>query len=369
MSLRPRPEVANLAVCPHGGPDYAELRAMGLAPGEVLDFSVSANPFPSPPGVRRLLGTIDIERYPDTEATELRQCLAVKLGVAPGNIMAGNGAVELIRLIALTYFGHGDPVLILEPTFGEYRVACQVVGARVFSQRARAGDGFVPRIEAVVSLIRQHRPKGVFIGNPNSPTGQYLSRLEVQRVLDAVGDGLLVLDEAFIAFVDRGWSSLDLILSGNVIVVRSMTKDYSLAGLRLGYAVASEAIIRSLCRVRPPWNVNVVAQQAGVAALGEADYLEQCQKKIKEAKRFLVDELGRAGFPPMPSRVNFFLVKVGNGQRFRAALLRHGVLVRDCTSFGLPEYVRLAPRTLPECRRLIAVIHTLKSRGELEAVN
>ncbi len=102
--------------------------------------------------------------------------------------------------------------------------------------------------------------------------------------------------------------------------------------------------------------------------LGEADYLEQCQQKIKEAKRFLMDELGRAGFPPVLSRANFFLVKVGNGQRFRAALLRHGVLVRDCTSFGLPEYVRIAPRTLPECRRLIATIHTLKSRGELEAV-
>lgn len=337
---------------------------MGLTPEEVLDFSVCSNPFPPPPGVRRLLHTVDINRYPDSEATELRQCLSQKLEVAPDNILAGSGTVELIRLIALTYFRRGDLVLILEPTFGEYGVACQIVGAEVFRQWGRAEENFVPRIVETISLIKERRPRGVFICNPNNPTGHYLSRGEVEAVLDNCGDALLILDEAYITFVDKGWSSTDLIPLGNVVILRSMTKDYALAGLRLGYAISSQRIVEHLRRVRPPWNVNAVAQMAGVIALKDARYLERCTERIKQAKQFLVDELHRLGFALVPSRTNFFLVKVANAKAFRTALLKNGILVRDCTSFGLPEYIRIAPRTMPECQRLVAAIKGLRTGGD-----
>ncbi len=368
MPLRPRPEVENLEVYPHGGLDYTELRAMGLSPDEIVDFSVSSNPFSSPSGVRKILSTVAIERYPDSEAAEFRQCLSAKLGVTLDNILAGSGAVELIRLIALTYFRPGDSVLILEPTFGEYKVACQIVGAEVVSQWGREEEGFALRIEETVKLIRQCCPRAVFICNPNNPTGQYLARREVEMILDVCGDGLLILDEAYIAFVDESWSSIDLISRGNVAVLRSMTKDYALAGLRLGYAVACQEIINALHRVRPPWNVNVVAQKAGVIALEDTDYLEGCKQEIRKAKQFLMGELCRLGFTLVPSSTNFFLVKVTNAKDFRTALLRHDILVRDCTSFGLPEYVRIAARTMPECQRLIATIQAMKSKRELEAI-
>ncbi len=367
MSLRPRPEVENLQACYHGGLDYNELRAAGLTPEQVIDFSVCANPFPPPPGLRGIFRTVAINRYPDSEATELRQCLSAKLGVAADNILVGSGAVELIRLIVLAYFGRGDAVLILEPPFGEYDVAGQIIGADIFKQWTRAGDSFVPRIDEMVSLIKQHRPKGVFICNPNNPTGQYLSRQEVELILDACGEALLILDEAYIAFVDPSWASIELVRRGNVVILRSMTKDYALAGLRLGYAVASREIIDGLRRVRPPWNVNVVAQQAGVIALGDGDYLERCKRKICRAKQFLTTELCRLGFILVPSETNFFLVRVANAKEFRTTLLKRGILVRDCTSFGLPEYIRIAPRTLAECRKLIAVLRALKRDGELEA--
>ncbi len=340
---------------------------MGLNPDEVVDFSVGSNPFMSPPGVKEIFNTIAIDRYPDSEATELRQCLSEKLGVAPDNILAGNGAVELIRLIALTYFGQGDSILLLEPTFGEYEVACQIVGSKVFKQWARAEDSFAPRIQETVDLIRRHHPKGIFICNPNNPTGQYLSKQEVEIILDTCGDSLLALDEAYIAFVDKSWSSLNLISRANVIILRSMTKDYALAGLRLGYVIASQEIISSLRKVRPPWNVNIVAQKAGVIALRETEYLDRCKKRITEAKNFLIDELSQLGYPVLPSKTHFFLVRVGDGKVFRSALLRHGILVRDCASFGLPEYVRIAPRTMPECRKLISTIKKLKRQGELGA--
>lgn len=360
MSLRPKPEVENLKVCPHGGINYAELRAIGLTPEAVLDFSVCSNPFMPPPGIRKILNTIAIEQYPDSETTELRQRLSERLGVTPDNILAGSGATELIRLIALTYFRQGDPILILQPTFGEYEVACQIVGAKPVTQWIRPEDNFLPKIGETIDLIRQHRPKGVFICNPNNPTGRYLPRQEIEAVLDAIRDGILMLDEAYIAFVEKCWSAIDLVTRGNVVILRSMTKDYGLAGLRLGYALASQEIIDSLHRVCPPWNVNIVAQKIGVIALEDEDYLEQSKRKIKEVKEFLIGGLSRLGLKPLPSDTNFFLVKVGNAPAFRTALLKRGILVRDCTSFGLPEYVRIAPRAMPECQKLISTIQSLK---------
>jgi len=338
---------------------------MGLTPDDVLDFSVSSNPFP-PPDLKKVLNTVAIDRYPDSETTELRLRLSERLGVATNNILVGNGSTELIRLIALTYFRQDDSVLILEPTFGEYEVACQIVGAGVLKQQAKAEDSFMPKTEETINLIRQRSPNGVFICNPNSPTGSYLSRPEVEMVLDSGENSLFILDEAFVTFADESWSSIDLICRDNVIIVRSMTKDYGLAGLRLGYVIAHEEIIESLHRVRPPWHVNAVAQKAGVAALEDADYLERCKQQIRQAKQFLIDELLRIGFTLVPSKVNFFLVRVGGAKAFRTALLKHGILVRDCSSFGLPEYIRIATRTMSECQKLITTIKALKGEGELD---
>jgi len=365
LSLSPRPEIEGLGVCPHGGIDRAELEALGISPEAVLDFSVCVNPYELP-SIRRALSGAAINQYPDSEATELRQRLSEKLGVAPGSILVGSGTTELIRLIALAYFRPRDPVLILEPTYGEYEVACQIAGARAIKQWTGAEDNFVPKIEEIVELIKKHHPRAVFICNPNNPTGRYLSRREMDRIL-AAGEGtLFVLDEAYISFVDHGWSSVGLISRGDVVILRSMTKDYALAGLRLGYALAHQGIIRNLRQVCPPWNVNVIAQRAGLVALEDAGYLERSRKKIGQAKRFLLRELAQLGFPPLTSETHYFLVKVGKAKLFRANLLKKGILVRDCTSFGLPEYVRIAPRTMPECRKLITAIKELKERGELD---
>ena len=140
-----------------------------------------------------------------------------------------------------------------------------------------------------------------------------------------------------------------------------------LAGLRLGYVISSQDVIRDLRQFQPPWSVNIVAQEAGIVAIREIGYIDQCRKKIMEAKKFLVEELSSTGYRMLPSRTNFFLIKVGDGKTFRSALLRHGILVRDCASFGLPEYIRIATRTLPECRTFISTIKKLKRQGLLSA--
>jgi len=340
---------------------------MGFDADELIDFSVSCNPFSFPPEIRKAFDSVVIDRYPDSESTELRICISENMGVSPDNILAGNGSTEIIRLIALTYFGHDDSVLILKPTFGEYEIACQISGAEILQQWVKEENCFTFDIDETATLISQHRPKGIFICNPNNPTGQYLSQQQVEKVLEVSTHGLVILDEAYSAFTEGSWSSTELISQGNAISVRSMTKDYALPGIRLGYAVASQSIIHELRKVCPPWNINVVAQKMGLIALNNTSYLEQCELKVREAEQFLESEFRRAGFTIVPSKTNFFLVRVGNGKKFRTALLKCGIMVRDCASFGLPEYVRIAALTMPECQKLMITIQSLKQKGELNA--
>jgi len=364
LSLRPRKSIAGLKNCVHGGINHAELKALGLDAGSVLDFSVCTNPFMPPPGIMEKIGIISIEQYPDSRAAELKERLSERLGVSTANILAGNGTTELIRLVATTYFRNNDRLLILEPTYGEYETAGRLAGARPIKYRAIESNNFTPDVEKIISIIRQHHPRAVFVCNPNNPTGRYLSRDDIEKVLDIMGDGLLVLDEAYIDFVESPWNSLDLTKRGNVVVLRSLTKNYGLPGLRLGYAVAREEIIKDLRLALPPWNVNAVAQKVGTAVLEKDDYLQQTLRQVREAKRYLVGGLSRLGLEVLPSDAHYFLVRVGNAAGFRRSLLKECILVRDCTSFGLPEYIRISPRTMPECEGLVAAVRNLVKTGE-----
>ncbi len=360
MSLLPR---KNITPSQHGGVDYAELEKLGIAPEETFDFSANLNPFGPPPRVMEVLNEVDISHYPDSEVWHLRRSLAEKLGVKEENIIVGNGSTEVIRLVTLAYFGKGDRVLIIEPTFGEYQIACQIAETSVLKQQLSAENAFQLNIEETIKLVRQHRPKGIFMANPNNPTGRYLYQTEFEKLLGVSQDSLLVLDEAYITFVNNPWSSLNLVRGSGLLILRSMTKDYALAGLRLGYGVANEEIIATLRGICPPWNVNALAQKAGIIALENEEYLRRCQAKINEAKEYLVTELSSLGFPPLPSEASFFLVKVGDATAFRLELLKQKILVRDCTSFGLPQYIRIAPRILPECQKLVATFKEIIKRG------
>jgi histidinol-phosphate aminotransferase len=354
--LRPKQNIDKLIPTAHGGINYLELEKLGISPEDVLDFSVSINPFGPPPGIKDAISQAPIDRYPDSEATELRLLLASKLEVTPDNLLIGSGSTELIRLVATAYFGAEDLVILPQLTYSDYEIACYLVGAQVMKQPMVEEADFRLNVAETADLIRKQRPKGAFLCNPNNPTSQYLSRGEVETILSAAKGSLVVLDEAYIAFTENTWLSLDLIGRNNLVVLRSMTKDYALAGLRLGYAVAAESIISVLKRVRPPWNVSSVAQAAGILALKADGYLETCGMKIREAKEFLVKGLAGLGLSPLSSQASFFLVKVSDATKLSQTLLKKGILVRDCSSFGLPNYIRLAPRTIAECQRLLATI-------------
>jgi L-threonine-O-3-phosphate decarboxylase len=353
-----RPEVTGTPPAQHGALDYAELERLGLNPDEILDFSVNSNPYGPSPGVRQALAGIALERYPDREALAVRRALADRIGVGAEQILAGNGTAELLWLVALAFLRPHDQVLIVGPTFGEYERVAALMGANVTAWNARPEQGFTPEPEQVARAVGRLSPRMVFICNPNNPTGSVLPPEQIGAWAQAQPEVLFVVDEAYLAFAPGMQSALNM-GGDNILVLRSMTKDYALAGLRLGYAVGHGRAIAALERVRPAWNVNAPAQAAGVAALADEAHLRTSLEALRAAKEALLAGLKRLGLAPMPSEVHFFLMRVGEGQAFRQALLRQGILVRDCASFGLPAYVRIATRRPEENARLLAAIAEL----------
>lgn len=357
--LSPKPHISSLPPAVHGSIDYREVAALGISPDTILDFSVNCNPYGPSPSIRDIIDLLRIDRYPDSESSELCNTLATTLNISEECIITGSGTTELIRLIALAYFNPGDPVLVPLPTYSEYETSCRIVNAQVTCKPVFAPPAFHNNTGEIIEAINKYRPHGIFLCNPNNPTGQHLSGNEMTEIVSHAQDSLVVIDEAYIAFTENTWQSSGLIESGNVIILRSMTKDYALAGLRIGYAISDKDTINALKRIKPPWNVNIIAQRAAICALNDSNYINECAAMIKEAKDYLIKELTDLGFAVVPSKTNFFMFRVSDAALFRRDLLKKGILVRDCTSFGLPQYVRIAPRTMPECLKLIATVKGL----------
>ena len=357
----------------HGGVRPSDLRALGLRPEEVLDFSASVSPIGPPAGVWDALRKVDLGAYPDPQCVELREALSRHLSqtreVAVERILAGNGSTELIHLLARANLSPSRPgttntALLLTPTYGEYQGACNLLGAAVSNLAADPGKGFLWDLPEAVRRIAAQRPSLVFLCNPNNPTGVFLQSEDVQELAEAAArvGALLVVDEAYVSFVDQPWDSLPLVDRGNVVLLRSMTKDYSLTSLRLGYSVASEEMTEQMAAFQPEWSVNGLAQAAGLAALADSDYLPRAKEAVAQAKAFLTEQLTALGFTVHPSEANFLLVRVGDARSWRDRLMRRGLFVRDCTSFDLPEYVRLGIRSLPDCRLLVETVRSLLSK-------
>ena len=350
-----RQEVRELSPTAHGGLDLTELRRLGLHPGGVLDFSANINPYEPSPAVRQALAAVSLEQYPDRECAELRHVLAIWLGINQKRILAGNGCSELIALAALAFARPGDCVLVLGPAFGEYARAARIMGARLTTWQARETTGFAFEPTRIAESLASLRPRLIFLCNPNNPTGAILAPGIIADWAQQHRQTLFVIDEAYLPFA-AGLDSAITFASGNVLVLRSMTKDFGLAGLRLGFAVGDERLIEMLGLVQPPWSVNAMAQAAGIAALGDLTHRQRFLERIAHDSEELAAGLARLGLAPLRSATHFFLVRVGDATAFRAALLRRGILVRDCTSFGLPEYIRIAARRPEENDRLLAVV-------------
>jgi histidinol-phosphate aminotransferase len=356
MPIRPRPQLERVPPVPHGGFHSAH-RA------ERLDFSSNVNPFGPSPRIWDAMRAVPIGQHPDPRAAPLREVLAEIENISPRRLIVGNGSVELIYHLAVAYLRAGDRVLIVEPTFGEYAAAAAMMGAEVIPWHTHPEENFPLDIDALLRLAHQVKPRLLFLCNPNNPTGTYVERDVIEQLLRGCPDTLLVLDEAFIRFVADAWSPRELHTSGNLLVLRSLTKDHALTGLRVGYALATPTIIDALEKVQPPWSVNALAQAAAIAALRNEGHLRASLDSLVRAKNDLVNDLARLGFMPLPSRVHFFLLPVPSAAEFARKLLERNILVRDGTSFGLPRFVRIATRKPEENARLVSALEKLDRKS------
>ena len=309
----------------------------------IIDFSASINPLGPVEGVQGLIkeGVRDlISNYPDPDARVLKEALASYHGISPENIMTGNGSTHLIYLIARAI--RPERTLVIEPAFSEYSNALYLSGAEVESFILTENDDFVLDKKRLLDAISHDM---VFLANPSSPRDALLGLDMVREIAGYTEErGIwLVIDEAFMDFCEPHSFKRDVFKCERVIVLRSMTKFFSLAGLRIGYVIASKGVIDLLDLYREPWSVNSIAQIAGVESLKDRGFREKTLSWIDEERGFLFDALDSIkGIKVYPGAANFLLVKILekdiNSPGLKDMLFAMGIVIRDCSSFvGLDD--------------------------------
>lgn len=356
MIPEPRPEIGRLVPPEHGG-----RLALGVSGCGLLDFSTTVHAYGPPARVRDAVAQCNLDEYPDPHAADFCAGLAERFNLPTGLVMAGNGSVELLRLVGLAYIRQRDPVVVVGPTFEEYRMAAEIMGGEVQEIRAQGFGSARPDVQCILDAVRRLRPRVTFLCNPNNPTGTYWDAAEVQALLRACHPGLLVMDGAFQAFVESAWDPLLLVEEGPILLIRSMTKDYAMAGLRLGYAIGAPSIMEPLRRAQTPWGVSAPAQAAGLAALEDREYLQRVMAAVRRDARELVSALRAAGYQPEVGATHFFLLRVEDGRHAAQTLHAQGFLVRLCSSFGLPRHIRISPRRPLENESLVRALSALQT--------
>ena len=352
-----RSVVESLVPYDAGKPLETLMAELGLT--ELVRLSANENPLgPSPrvvEAIRREATRVHL--YPDGGSFALRDALARRLGIAPGQIVIGNGADELISLVARAAFDPGDEAVVPMPSFEPYSTSVTLAGGRI-TPSPLAG------YETDLDDVRRHvtrATKAVILCSPHNPAGTIIRRDPLLAFLDALGDDppLVILDEAYCDFVDDPEypDGVELLARyPRLLVLRTFSKVAALAGLRVGYAVGSLEAIDRLNRVREPYNVNRLGQVAALAALDDVEHWQRAIAVVREERAFLSRELHKRGLTFPPSQANFLLVKVTDGPGVRERLLRAGLAVREGAGVGFPGHLRISIGRREANERLLRVL-------------
>ena len=359
-----RKELRDVSPPLHGGTDYERCRREGIEPDDVLDFSVSTNPFAPCPAVVDAVAGAALGRYPDPSSGELRRALADMDGVPPERLLVTNGLSQAISLIAFALSDRGDAVLAATPTYGDYARASRLAGASVLEVPAVAEEDFAFPLKRLIDGTNGTSPALVWVCSPNNPTGTLPAFGDVMELAGACArrGSVLVLDEAYVNFAPPGASVLAARLPG-ALVMRSMTKDFGISGLRLGYVAGDASLIGRLAALQPSWSVNACAQAAGIAVVRNRTHYERQWSQIRSLAARLASDLRDAGYPPWPSAGNFLLVSVNAVGALRDFLWKRRILVRDCASFGLEGFIRVGVRSPEENERLVAALRDFRKEA------
>lgn len=340
-----------------GKPIEEVRRELGLS--DVVKLASNENSLgPSPQAMAAFSAVVNqLHRYPDGAALELRAALAGHLNLPMESLFIGNGSDEVIKLLAEAYLEPGDEVIFAAETFSEYAYATRLMGAVEKRVPLRHGQH---DLEAILKNITE-RTKLIFICNPNNPTGTYVSTAAVKRFLHQLPAGVLaIFDEAYVEYVDAPDfpDTLALLRAGwPVVSLRTFSKIYGLAGLRIGYCAAPEAVAERLFRVKEPFNVNLPAQIAAIAALADVEHLKRSKEINSAGKLQLYTGLNNLGIRYWPSQANFICFDLGRpSQPLYEAMLKQGVIVRATASFGLPTALRVTVGTQQENELLLRAL-------------
>jgi threonine-phosphate decarboxylase len=348
----------------HGGDVDAAARYAGIEAGEIIDFSASINPLGPPSAARKaFIGSYEeISRYPDPHGVMLREVLAKRHGIEPAEVLVGNGSTQLIYLICAAL--RPRTALVVGPAFSEYSHALALVGANVRMLSLTEDSGFQFSTEKLIGTWEKNCDLLV-LTTPNSVTGQLIAKAQIEDIarLALVRKSFVVVDEAFIDFVED--QSVKMLVRNNpfLIVLRSLTKYYALPGLRLGYLVGEAARVAQLAAHQEPWSVNAPAMRVALACLADADFAAKTERWLEREREFLFTGVARLqGLYPFSSRVNFLLVKIGkhgvDALELRSFLLRKKLLIRACNSFTDlgGDYFRVAVRQRKDNQRLLRAL-------------
>ena len=352
----------------HGGIDPYTAQEAGIDPADIRDFSVSINPAPLPDNIREVIGDAALYRYPDSDSKALVKALSDTFGAPPEQIIVVNGTSQSIFLLAAAFVKPGNQVMVAGPTYGEYRDACRAYGADVVEVTAPENRGFRPDTEHLCREIRRIRPTLFWICNPNSPTGAWIEENDRDELATACRDSgcRMIIDEAYAKFAPPGLLPSDA--HPEVIHLHSMTKDFCIPGLRLGWVRASEDVIEKLRLLQPDWSVSAPAQDAGTAFMEELPYFEESWAKTRGLTHYLADGLKKLGLSPVPTAGNFIMVRIGDDASVKVLVERLWeklMMVRDCASFGLQGYIRIGARSREDINGFLDVlkVHLEKQSG------
>ena len=345
----PRPEIARLH---------------GYAPGEqpaagtrVVKLNTNEASFPPPPSVVEAAAVTaeTLRRYPDPRATKLREAIAARHGLTADHVLVGNGSDDILTILLRTYVAPGGRVAFPWPTYSLYPTLCEIQGATPV-KIDWAGEWGLPS-----RAILDAAPDAVFLTNPNAPSGTVVSAQAVDVLAEELGDRLLLIDEAYADYADRDFVGL-VEKHPNVVVSRSFSKGFALAGARLGYAIARPDAVEQMDKVRDSYNVDAVAQAIGLAAIAEGDYYDRERKAVVERRGRLADGLGHLGFDVLPSQANFLFARWSGtpeaGELYRG-LKAKNVLVRHWDQPGIRDFLRVTVGTELENATLLDALGSL----------
>jgi len=363
MSLPLNPFLKTLPTYQPGRPIEEVARELGLPVDSIIKVASNENPFgPSPLAIAALQKAIaGVNLYPDGNAFYLKQKLAAKLGVETANLVLGNGSNEIIEFVGHALLSGGGAtatmeIVVSQYCFAIYPIVAKMFGANVVTVPAKNYGHDLPAMLRAITP----RTRIVFVANPNNPTGTLAAREGLIKFVNEVPDDvLLVMDEAYLEFLEDPVDLIPLIRLGarkNLILMRTFSKIYGLAGLRIGYGIAAPELAAALEKIRQPFNANLLAQTAALAALDDDAHVRKTRENNFTGLNFFATAFRQLKLEYVPSYANFILVRVGEGQKIFDAMQKLGVITRPMAGYQLPEWIRISIGTPAENERCLAAL-------------